>query len=89
VTENTVPCTCDVRQGMQPVYKQLALRSLRMCVCMYVRVYVCVCMYVCVCVCMYVCMYVCVCMHVCMYVCMYVFIYLLQQASNKPVNFQQ
>jgi hypothetical protein len=55
--------------------------TLRVRVCMYVRMCVCVCVYVCMCVCMYVCVCMCVracmCVYVraCMYVCMHAYMY--------------
>ena len=44
----------------------------RVCACIYLRMYVCVCVHVSMYVCMYMCMYVCICIYVCVYVCMHV-----------------
>ena len=49
-------------------------RHIRVCVCVYMYVYVCVYMYVCICVYIYI--YVCMCVYIYIYICMYTYVYI-------------
>ena len=61
VGSHIVVYICVLNIHLLTHFTLIAICSVYVCVCMYVR------MYVCMCVCVYVCM--CVCMCVCMYVC--------------------